>query len=45
MKLIKVILWTSLIMILFNGCASVKDGLEGKRSSSEEFLVKKKTHL
>jgi len=46
MKLIKIILWSSLIMILFNGCSSVKDGLEGgKRSSSEEFLVQKKNPL
>ena len=46
MKLIKIILWSSLLMILFNGCASVKSGLEGgKRSSSEEFLVKKKNPL
>ena len=46
MKLIKIILWGSLVMILFNGCTSVKDGLEGKRrSSSEAFLVEKKNPL
>ena len=35
-----------LIILLINGCQSVKDGLTGtKKSNSDEFLVKKKNPL
>ena len=47
MKLIKFIFCLFLLTIGLNGCQSAKDGLEGKRrsSNSDEFLVKKKNPL
>ena len=35
-----------LIILLFNGCQSVKDGLTGqKKGNSDEFLIEKKSPL
>ena len=43
----KKLILTILILNLFNGCQSLKDGLEGnkKSKSAEEFLIQKKNPL
>ena len=45
-KLYKYPFYLFLIIFLFNGCQSVKDGLTGqKKSNSDEFLIEKKNPL
>ena len=46
-KSYKKLILTILILNLFNGCQSLKDGLEGnkKSKSAEEFLIQKKNPL
>ena len=45
-KFIKNIFYLSMILILFNACQSVKDGLTGKKqSNTDEFLIEKKNPL
>ena len=40
-KIIILVLGT---LVFLSSCQSIKDGLEGKKKSSDEFLVEKKTH-
>ena len=46
-KSYKKIIFLLIILNLFNGCKSIKDGLEGnkKSKSAEEFLIQKKNPL
>ena len=45
-KLFKNIFYLLLILVLFNACQSVKDGLTGKKqTNTDEFLVEKKNPL
>ncbi|MDB9718915.1 DUF3035 domain-containing protein [Candidatus Pelagibacter sp.] len=46
-KKIKYSIFILLLLIFTNGCASLKDGLEGNKRSktSEEFLIEKKNPL
>ena len=46
-KSYKKIIFLLIILNLFNGCQSIKDGLEGnkKSKSAEEFLIQKKNPL
>ena len=46
-EMIKKFKYLFIILILLNSCQSLKDGLEGKRNSSnsDEFLVEKKDPL
>ena len=46
-KSYKKIIFLLIILNLFNGCQSIKDGLEGnkKSKSAEEFLIQKKKSI
>ena len=44
-KMLKNIFYLFIVLVFFNSCQSLKEGLTGqKKSNSDEFLIQKKTH-
>jgi len=46
-KILKKMIFVLILLNLFNGCQSLKDGLQGKKKSNnaQEFLIEKKNPL